>query len=239
MTTSIRYERYSPGWDFAALLRNVIVEYGCAKICEVGAGRNPVLDLEFVRSHSLRYTLVDVSEAELAKVDPAYSKISADISDRNYAPPDRYDLVFSRMLAEHVQDAEAFHKNVYSSLSTGGVAVHFFPTLYALPFLMNRLLPETVSDWIVQRVWPIRTEGGLHPKFPARYAWCYGPTRKQLDRFTAIGYEVVEYVGFFGHSYYDRIKPLRELMRRVTGYLVAHPNPYFTSYAYVVLRRID
>jgi SAM-dependent methyltransferase len=235
--TNIRYEHYDSVHRFEEYLRKLILESGATTICEIGSGRNPALNLDFVRSQSLKYMLVDASESELEKADPEYSKMVADITDEDFEPLDRYDLVFSRMLAEHVRDPEAFHRNVHSSLLRGGLAVHFFPTLYALPFLVNRLLPEALSEWILQRGWPERSRGGDRPKFPARYGWCYGPTRKQLERFTRIGYEVEEYVGFFGHGYYDRIKPLRALSRRATSYWLAHPNAHLTSYAYVVLRR--
>ena len=237
MTTSIHYDHYSSAWGFEHFLRDLVLKSQSTKICEVGAGANPVLNLEFMSAHSLDYTLIDISEAELAKTNPAYTKVIADVADKRFVPFDRYDVVFSKMLAEHVHDAEAFHRNVYSLLSKDGLAVHFFPTLYALPFLLNRFLPDSWSDWIVQRVSPSRSKEGKHGKFPARYEWCYGPTRRQLQRFASIGYEVQEYVGFFGHAYFDRIAPLRLLSSWTTRYFLAHPSPHLTSYAYVVLRR--
>jgi 2-polyprenyl-3-methyl-5-hydroxy-6-metoxy-1,4-benzoquinol methylase len=237
--TSIRYEHYSSAWAFESFVKDLVLESRSSKICEVGAGANPALDAEFVRARSLSYSLIDISEVELAKAGAVHDRIVADIADRHFVPPDRYDFVFSKMLAEHVRDAEAFHRNVYSLLTRNGLAVHFFPTLYALPFLANRLLPETWSEWIVQRAWPSRRSAGKHAKFPALYQWCYGPTRKQLQRFAGLGYDVQEYIGFFGHAYFDRIAPLRALSSWTTRQLVEHPNPYLTSYAYVVLRRRD
>src|ERR1700721_1406514 len=53
-----------------------------------------------------------------------------------------YDLVFSKMLCEHLPDARTFHANCLRLLRPGARAVHFFPTLYTLPFVANRLIPE-------------------------------------------------------------------------------------------------
>jgi hypothetical protein len=75
-------------------------------------------------------------------------------------------------------------------------------------------------------------------KFPAYYRWCRGPTRAQIERLSAIGYDVLEYQGYFGHAgYYNKLGPLRRLHAAKTDYLVRNPNPHFTSYARVVLSK--
>lgn len=235
--TLVRYAHYTSAWRFKEYVENFILGSGVKTICEVGAGANPVLGLSFVERHSLSYVILDISHNELAKVDDGYAKVTADITAKDFVAPGRYELVFSRMLAEHVEDAEAFHRNVYSLLVEDGIALHFFPTMYSLPFVANRVLPEAVSEWIIRLGWSHRTRESKSPKFPARYRWCHGPTRKQIERLERIGYDVEEYVGFFGHGYYNRLGLVRAVSERLTGHVLAHPLPQWTSYAYVTLRR--
>jgi hypothetical protein len=115
--------------------------------------------------------------------------------------------------------------------------VHYFPTLYALPFLVNMLIPEWFSSFLLDKILP-RDRYQLG-KFPAYYSWCYGPIPKMIIMLTDIGYEIVEYKGIIGSIYYKRIPILRDLHKLYMDYLVKHPNPYLTSFAQVILRKPD
>jgi hypothetical protein len=117
-------------------------------------------------------------------------------------------------------------------LRPGGTAVHLFPTLYTPPFLLNRLLTTDVSRGVLFRAFPSR-----HVKFPAYYSWCRGPSVKQLRRLQAIGFSVEQYMGFFGHGFYARVKPLHLAQQALTSALLEHPVPSMTSFALVVLGR--
>lgn len=44
-------------------------------------------------------------------------------------------------------------------------------------------------------------------------------------------------MGFFGHGYYGKLKRLQRVQGCLSGLLLKHPVPWFTSYAYVVLTR--
>ena len=206
-------------------------------VYEVGAGANPALPCEFVDRHNLDYVIMDVSASELAKAPRKYKKLNRDIM----APPtetESYDLVFSRMVAEHVTDPSLFHRRILERLSPDGVVLHFFPTLYAPGFVLNRILPFDLSDRLLQVFQPGREPEGRHRKFPAYYNWCWGPTDRQLQRFRHLGYRIVEYVGFFGQpGYFGRLPMLAALDRHVALVLVSHPVPSLTSYAYVVLAK--
>ncbi len=153
-------------------------------------------------------------------------------------PPRKFDLVFSKMLAEHVKDGKRFHQNARSLLADGGRAFHFFPTLFALPLLVNKLLPEAISDWILHITQPERYETGKTDKFPAYYDWCYGPMPSQIKRLESLGYQVEEYTGYFGHEYYRKIPFMQTLIDALARYLVQHPVPCYTISAYVLLRKI-
>lgn len=217
-------------------MRHVIAASGARRICEIGAGANPALSPEFIAEHGLSYLVTDASEAELRKAPSSYEKMRLDLCARNFEAPGAFDLAFSLSVAEHATDPALFHGNVRALLANDGTAMHVFSTLYALPFVANRLLPEVVSTTLVERFSPGRAKGGSQEKFPALYRWCRGPIRSQIDRLEACGFVVEEYVGLFGHFYYQSLPTLQRAANRLANWLVAHPTPWLTSYSYVVLR---
>ena len=232
----VSYGHWQPAWDeFPARLTRLIEQHGIRSICDVGGGANPAPSPSQVAERQLEYTLLDVDERELAKAPEGYDKLPADICASPLRLTRQFDLVVSRMLLEHVADGERFHRNVLRMLRPGGLAVHFFPTLYALPFAVNRLLGEAWSARLLATFAPrdpVRT-----PKFPARYSWCRGPGRRQIDRLQQLGFEVLAYRGLFGHNYYARIPVARSLERLASRLLVRCPLPQLTSYAQLVLRK--
>lgn len=236
MQTNISYGTYMEAWDgFSSFLANLISKNHIKKICDIGGGANPVLSTDYIREKNLDYSLLDISEFELSKAPANYTKILADIASPNFKLDNKFDLVFTKMLAEHITNPKQFHKNVLNCLNDNGLAVHYFPTLYTLPFFVNYIMPERLAD-ILLHMFETR-DRYKQAKFPAYYRWCRGPIRKQIQRFITVGYDIVEYRGFFGHGYYKKITALDKLNRIKTNYLLKHPNPIFTSYAYVVLRK--
>lgn len=222
---------------FRAFLDQCIAASGARRICDIGGGANPFLDRQFLEREGLRCVVLDNSPAELAKAPPAYELLVADIGAKNfrYDGP-KFDLVFSRMLAEHIRDARQFHHNVHTLLAPRGWAVHCFPTLYAPPFLVNRLLPESLADRLLGWVQP--RDRFQHAKFPAYYHWCRGPSRRAMLRLQQIGYEVVEYRGLFGHPYYGQHGWLAHASHAVARFLLRHPRPFLTSYAYLAMQAL-
>jgi len=235
--TKITYHhvREFPGWTKAPdFLRKLIAEYEPRVLLEIGSGANPTLEIEIARKAELRYITSDSNPAELAKAPAGFEARLLNLETEK--PPSdilgRCDIVFSRMVNEHVSDGERYHKNILQLLAPGGVAVHCFSTLYAFPFIVNALLSGAASE----RLLDFATGRQHHRKFPAYYSWSRGPTAGMLKRFEAIGYDVITYRGYFGHWYYSRLKPLHHLEFWKTRALLAFPNPLLCSYAMVMLR---
>ena len=217
---------------------NRITDRGGLRVCDIGGGAKPVVNVRRVERQALDYVVLDIDEKELALAPAEYEKLAGDILEKDtverlLAQGGQLDLVISRWAAEHMRDGRAFHEHVFSLLRPGGLAVHLFPTLYAVPFTVNRVLPDGLSDRMLFGM----TERTV--KFPAHYSWCRGPTSAQLARLRGAGYEVDRYVGFFGHAFYQRLAPLEALHRRAVARLLRHPRPALTAFALAVLKRPD
>lgn len=214
-------------------------------IADIGGGANPAVEESVVREHQLDYTVFDVSLEELSKAPSCYR---TRVLDEAQVPSDlvgQFDLIISRMTAEHVTDARQFHQNMFAMLRPGGFALHFFPTLYSAPFVFNRMVPEWLTERILGWMQPHRIPSGAHGKFPAYYRWCRGPSRLQQRRFESVGFRVEEYVGYYGHSgnatagpgYLDRVPVLCSLHERLAEHLVRHPVSLLTTYASLLLEK--
>ncbi|HET6806879.1 MAG TPA: class I SAM-dependent methyltransferase [Frateuria sp.] len=239
---NIHYRSSTVAWgDYPGYVEDLIIRSGARRVLELGGGANPAIPLDFLRRHGIEYTVLDISPTELAKAPDHYRKVCGDIGSPSMSfdgIDGSYDIVFSKMLAEHVKNGEQMHRNVFRLLAPGGKAVHYFPTLYAPPFVVNRLVPERLGYWLLQWLQPGREQEGKSAKFPAYYSWCRGPTRRQIARLRGLGYAVEEYIGFFGHRvYYRKLPPVRRLHCRLADWLVKHPVPALTSSSYVLLSK--
>ena len=218
-----------------SFILQIIKENNVKKILEIGSGANPALDVNTVRELKLDFTTSDVDENELKKADDIYKKLMLDLSKRKINTVDKYDLIFSRMVGEHISNGEIFHKNIYKLLNPKGLSVHCFSTLYAFPFVLNRFMPEGLSNMLLNRFAPRDEE--KHGKFKVYYRWSRGPSKKMIEKFKEIGFEIIEYNGYFGHNYYKKIIPLHKLEQLKARWLVKHPVPSLTGYACVILRK--
>jgi SAM-dependent methyltransferase len=225
--------------DFTRRLRAQLVNLRGGMVCELGGGARPAIESEFVQSYELDYLVVDISEPELRKAPDGYATLVGDVSSPEFAAGEhagRYDLVFSRVLAEHVRDARRFHQNVHRLLRPGGIAMHFFPTFWWPPFVVNRLLPESIAEPILLRIEPWREKSGRAGKFPAYYRWCRGPTAGQVRRLRSAGFAVDHCVAYFGESTHAPGRLLQQCNAAWTALMMRHPNYHLTSYATYVLR---
>lgn len=237
----ITYKHYQEAWNnHYSSLTDLIIRKNLKKICEIGGGANPLLPLEFIKQHNLEYTVLDISAEELSKAPLGYIKVLGDITSDNIDHLENdYDLVFSKMLAEHVAHGVKFHQNIKQLLKPGGIAFHFFPTLYSIPFTLNKIIPESLSLKLLSCLSKERNNIGNHGKFQAYYSMCHGPTKKQISILQKIGYRVDVYTGFFGHGYFKNMGILNWISDQTTRLLLKYPIARLTSYSYVVLTKLN
>jgi SAM-dependent methyltransferase len=217
--------------NYKSVVLGLQATFHCESLLEVGAGRSPLFDKKECEGLNARYTLNDISSAELALAPEWLSKACFDIS----APPPHlhssYDLIFSKMVFEHVPDARAAHGGVHALLKPGGICLSFFPTLYCLPFLVNYFSPDRISHGL-QRMFAPRSE----PKFPAYYSWCRSTT--SLSRkLRQIGFGDSMVLPFYGHAYYRSIPFLEKINRRWEELARARDWRPTSSFAYALAQK--
>lgn len=215
---------------FVDELKEIVSGYPNADLLELGGGRWPSFRLNEMPSNLRSYTVNDISEHELAQLPDGYHKACFDVTGDASAFQGRYDVVFSRFLAEHVRDGRALHRNVLQVLKPGGVAFHLIPTLYAFPFVLNKLLPERLGAAVLKTLLPRRK---ISPKFPAYYSACRGDSPSMRKLFKNLGYSKVEIHNFFGHFYYEKIPVLRDAQDWFARKAEQNDWSWATTYAYI------
>jgi hypothetical protein len=108
--------------------------------------------------------------------------------------------------------------------------------VYSPPFVINKLLPEFLSEGLLRAFFGNRTDDGI-PKFPARYSMCYGNSPRLKRRFLSVGYADVDIRTFYGHNYFSKIPIVRELDSGLTRLAYKRSLTQFGSYAYVTLAK--
>ena len=188
------------------------------RVLEIGGGRWPLFSTDEITGAGISYVVNDISESELALAPPYFEKACFDIAkligegDEAQALLGTVDLMFSQMVFEHVSDAMRAYQNIYALLAPGGVCINFHPVLYSIPFVVNWLLPETLSSRLLRFFSPNRRPDEV-PKHPARYDLCV--IRKSIrNRLSAIGYRGVWQVPFWHHGYFTEIPCVYQLVHQ-------------------------
>lgn len=220
--------------NYKASVARLIASKSRPDIIEIGAGRSPLFSETDLPENVGSYTIGDISSKELDFAPGSWNRSCFDICGDVSSMPARFDLAFTRMLAEHVPDGHKFHSNVFSLLKPGGAAFHFMPTLYSPPFVINKLLPESISRGILRAFFVNRNEDEI-PKFPARYSMCYGRSPRLIRQYKSIGYTEVDIEAFYGHNYFSKIPIVRELDAGLTRLAYKRGLTQLGAYAYVTL----
>ena len=226
------------GWDnYTKVIRHLAKTLGARRMLEIGAGRSPLFSLDELRSLNAELTVNDISADELALLPAGYRQACFDIAGEiAETQKGTIDLAFSRMVFEHVEDAHKAWRNVHAMLAPGGVALAFVPTLFAMPFVINRVLPDNLGERIAHALDRKRTQEE-QPVFPARYNWCFtldAPMRRRLGE---IGFAEVLIVPFYGHRYYRRFPLIRDIHRGFTALARRLDLRLSSTYAYIVVRK--
>lgn len=162
--------RYSAGWYdlfeaqfWPALKRGV-------RILDVGSGRQPAL-LPTRRPPACTYVGLDVSGVELEQAPSgSYDEIvEGDITVLDRSLENRFDLLISWQLLEHVRPLALATENMRLYLRSGGTMVSLLSGGRSLFGLVNRLIPHPVA----RRSMHLLLGRDPASVFPAYYDHCH------------------------------------------------------------------
>lgn len=210
---------------------------GLVRVLEIGGGRGPLFTPEEARAAGIALTVNDIDAHELSQAPAAFDKAQFDVAgevDPRWSG--RFDLVISRMVFEHVRGAPRAWANVAALLAPGGVAFAFHPTLYAPPFVINRLFPEGLTARVLRAMFPNRHDGD-YPKFPARYEMCLADPARVAPILTRCGFSQVLIAPFWRHGYFRHLPLLREADAALQHLAERRDWRALASYAYTLARR--
>ena len=206
------------------------------RVLEIGGGRDPLFTAVEVMHAKLSFTVNDIDAAELELAPNWCHKAHFDIAGdlgAAHASLGHYDLIVSQMVFEHIHDVRQAWANCHALLAPGGVALAFFPTLFAPPYVLNYLMPEFLSAAILRWFFPTRHQG-VQPKFPAYYDHCRGSQAKLAPLFEKIGFSSSLIVPFWSHGYFRKLPGLREIDAFVQNLARKRDWRSITTYAYAV-----
>ncbi len=172
-------ERYQGRWRepfeepiYARLERGV-------SVLDIGSGRHPAVPLER-RPEDVEYVGLDLSRDELAAAGPAaYTEaVAADATILQPALVDRFDLVVSWQVLEHVRDLRQTVDNIRTYLRPGGTFVALFSGTWSAFGVVNKVLPHSVGKRIVEPI--MNRKERNTPVFPAYYDKCYASALEDI-----------------------------------------------------------
>ncbi len=241
------FAEMSPHWhsDWAwANYENTILalsnRFGLTSLCEIGGGRDPGFQPGNPALEGLSLTVNDIDQLELDFAPSGLGKVRFDIAGDLSEPdarPGSYDLMFSRMVFEHVDGVEQAWRNIHALLRPGGVALAFFPTLYAPVFTLNHIIPESLSRKIVHAMFPNRRDGGGDPKFPALYDGCRSSEKTLKPMLERAGFTETHVQPFWGHGYFNRLPGLKQADHVFNAAAARLDWRLMTTYAFVAVRK--
>lgn len=122
------------------------------RILDVGAGRDPTIPLG-ARPAGVRYLGLDEEAAELELAADAYDEIIVgDITRHDPSLDERFDLIVSWQVFEHVRSPAAAYANIHRYLAPGGWYGGRLTGRHALFAVLNRLLPHRLTRHLLTRL---------------------------------------------------------------------------------------
>lgn len=202
-------------------------------VLDVGAGKQWHFD-PALKSPGMRLIGFDIDLDEMRPNTLLDERVGGDACVSLGVPDGSVDLIMGRAVIEHLHDTEAFVRNAYNALGSGGQLIVTFPNKYAPFALLNRALPRRVSQWLLANFVP-GSAGKLG--FEAFYnQTSYHQFRRCL---VDAGFEVEEaYASYFSSWYFRFFVPL--FLAGLAYDFLTHflRNPRLASYLMFVAKKV-
>ena len=201
-------------------------------VLDVGAGRQ----WHFTPSLKGRnMTLIgfDIDHAEMAENALLDQKICGDACKSLGVPDQSVDLIMGRAVIEHLHDTASFLKTANRALRDDGRLIVTFASRHAPFAILNRMLPQRVSNWLLSQLVP-GSSGVLG--FQAFYD--RASLRDFKQSLTDAGFEIEEeYASYFSTSYYGFFFPLFVVGLGLDYLRYTLANPRLASYFMFIARK--
>lgn len=222
--------------NFEHTVKRLVEAVGASSVMEIGAGRRPTFDQRTIEEWEVNYIANDISARELGKAPSYVKKACFDIGGADQIPMQPFqgevDVIFSKMVFEHIRDTNRAYSNIANLLRPGGVCINFHPVLFSPPFVINYALPEALTQRLLRRLHPRRHDEG-EPKFPAYYNGCMisAPQNKRIQQ---AGFRNVWQIPFFRHEYFRRIPVVREIDSALSNLAERRNWSSLASYSFTI-----
>lgn len=97
-------------------------------------------------------------------LDEAYNINAYDIADK--LADTKFDVIYSQMVAEHIDDGVRFISTQLDALRDGGVLIHSTVSKHYWTSIINDFLPENIKNWLIKHLGSGRDAEDV---FPAHY----------------------------------------------------------------------
>jgi ubiquinone/menaquinone biosynthesis C-methylase UbiE len=176
-------------------------------VVDLGAGRTSHFVALQDPGSTAQIVGVDVDGDELARNEEVDTRVVVAPGAPLPLDDTSVDLVVSRSVLEHVEGVEATLAEAYRILVPGGRTIHVFASRRAPFSLLNRLLSERASRWLLRNLVP-GSDGRLG--FPAHYEHCTATQMEQVLRRQGFEVERTE-VSYYQSDYFGFLLPLYAL----------------------------
>ena len=194
--------------DYHKLIASSVFEG--IRICEIGPSGQPSIKSSIIKAKGLDYTIIDIETTYWEEYNPEVEKFNIDLQrDFDSSLENKFDLVISQMVLEHIEDSKSFHEGIFNLLKRGGSAIHLYANPYSIPAIVNGILPESIGSFILSKI--KNRDLDKNHKYHAFYRWCFFPSQKANRNFESLGYRIVDHMGYPGHNYFQRVPILNQL----------------------------
>lgn len=173
----------------------LVVDVGSGKRCPFACLKNPVAQPRIVA--------VDISEEELKQNRDVDEYRVADVTRSLPFRDAEADMVVSLNTLEHISPLPVFMQHVRRILKPGGVSIHLFSSRYAPFVILNRVLPQTVSRYLLHVLYE---ESRDRAGYPAGYDHCSPRAIQSVLREHGFAVETIE-VSYYQSAYYRFFVP--------------------------------
>lgn len=202
-------------------------------VLDVGAGQHWFFDPNLKKRFQFKLIGTDVSSSEMATNTSLDETIVSDACVNLGVPPNSINIISVRAAFEHFSDNARFLKNCAVVLREGGIVILTFPGRYAPFAIINRVLPGTLSSWLLRNLIPDSEE---ELGFKAYYDLCYDTAIRKAASEAGLTVETAFY-DFYSSDYFAFFTPLYalSLLYDHLRYLIGIRNT--ASYYTFVLRK--